>query len=484
MKRSFRLASTAMGAVVLFAATALPSGVDAATKKTTKKATKPAAKAATKAPTKDIVDTAVGAGSFNTLAAALGAAGLVDTLKGKGPFTVFAPTDAAFAKIPKATLDALLADTKKLTEVLTYHVIAGKVPASTVLTLNGKSPTTVNGAGIEVSVSGGKVVLNETVNVTAVDVNATNGVIHVIDSVLLPPNFELPGTATTTTTKPPLKDIVDTAVAAGSFKTLAAALTAAGLIDTLKGAGPFTVFAPTDAAFAKIPKADLDAILADKKKLTDILTYHVVPGKVPASSVVQLDGTKVQTVNGASVAVKVAGGKVVLNESVNVTATDIEASNGIIHVIDTVLLPPAAATPIVAGTIIDVANRAGSFKTLLTAVEAAGLTSTLQGPGPFTVFAPTDAAFNLLPTGTVETLLKPDSKATLTKILTLHVLAGRAPASVIVADHATITTLNGQKLSVSVRNGRVFIGNALVQVTDIAASNGIIHVIDTVLLPN
>ena len=484
MKRRIRILSTMLsGAVVLGSTAWQPTGNAAtidtvATKASTKKAS------TKKSATKDIVDTAVGAGTFGTLATALQAAGLVETLKGRGPFTVFAPTDAAFAKIPSATLNALLADKQKLTEVLTYHVVGGRIPAATVLTLNGKAATTVNGAGIAIAVSGGKVVLNGNVNVTAVDIAATNGVIHVIDSVLLPPGFVLPAAAPTTTTKPVLKDIVDTAVAAGSFKTLAAALTAAGLVDTLKGAGPFTVFAPTDAAFAKIPKADLDAILADKKKLTEILTYHVVAGRVPASTVVQLDGTKVTTVNGATVSVKVSNGKVILNETVNVTATDIAASNGIIHVIDSVLLPPAASTPVVAGTIIDVANRAGSFKALLTAVEAAGLTSTLQGAGPFTVFAPTDAAFNLLPPGTLETLLKPESKATLTKILTLHVLAGRFPASVIVRDHAVITTLNGQKLPVSVRNGRVFIGNALVQVTDIAASNGVIHVIDTVLLPS
>lgn len=476
MKLSIRLASTVVSGAVLLSATAWHPAADAAGKKTTK--------AKSKMATKDIVDTAVAAGSFDTLAAALKAAGLVDTLKGKGPFTVFAPTDAAFGKIPKATLDALIADKKKLTEVLTYHVVAGRVPAATVLTLNGRSAATVNGAGVSISVSGGNVALNGNVKVTAVDVAASNGVIHVIDSVLLPPGFVLPTSAPATAAKPALKDIVDTAVAAGSFKTLATALTAAGLIETLKGAGPFTVFAPTDAAFAKIPKADLEAILADKKKLTEILTYHVVAGKLPASTVVALDGTKVTTVNGATVAVKVLGGKVTLNGTVNVTATDIEASNGIIHVIDSVLLPPPAATPIVAGTIVDVANRAGSFKTLLTAVEAASLTSTLQGSGPFTVLAPTDAAFNLLQPGTLETLLKPESKATLTKILTLHVLAGRAPASVIVRDHSSVTTLNGQKLPVSVRNGRVFIGNALVQVTDISASNGIIHVIDTVLLPN
>ena len=130
------------------------------------------------------------------------------------------------------------------------------------------------------------------------------------------------------------KDIVDTAVAAGNFKTLAAAMTAAGLVDTLKGKGPFTVFAPTDAAFAKIPKADLDALLADKAKLTSVLTYHVVAGKVMAKDV---KAGKVMTVQGSELTVTTASG--VMADNSKVTATDIVADNGVIHVIDSVLLP-------------------------------------------------------------------------------------------------------------------------------------------------
>ena len=136
------------------------------------------------------------------------------------------------------------------------------------------------------------------------------------------------------------KDIVDTAIATGQFKTLAAALTAAGLVDTLKGPGPFTVFAPTDAAFAALPAGKVDTLLKpeNKAKLTAILTYHVVAGKVMAVDVVKLKEAK--TVNGAMVAVKVDGGNVMINNA-KVTTPDIAASNGVIHVIDTVLLPPA-----------------------------------------------------------------------------------------------------------------------------------------------
>jgi uncharacterized surface protein with fasciclin (FAS1) repeats len=137
------------------------------------------------------------------------------------------------------------------------------------------------------------------------------------------------------TTAGSVKDIVDTAVEAGSFNTLAKALTEAGLVDTLKGPGPYTVFAPTDAAFAKLPPGTLEALLADKAKLTKVLTYHVVSGKVMAADVVKL--TRVQTVEGQSVRITASQG-VKVNDA-NIVKTDIEASNGVIHVIDTVILP-------------------------------------------------------------------------------------------------------------------------------------------------
>ena len=135
-----------------------------------------------------------------------------------------------------------------------------------------------------------------------------------------------------------MKDIVDTAVGAGSFKTLVAAVTAAGLVDTLKGAGPFTVFAPTDEAFAKLPAGTVEALLKDIPKLTSILTYHVVSGKVMAADVVKLDGKEAKTVQGGSVKISTTGG-VKLNGTSNVVTTDIECTNGVIHIIDGVILP-------------------------------------------------------------------------------------------------------------------------------------------------
>jgi len=137
-----------------------------------------------------------------------------------------------------------------------------------------------------------------------------------------------------------MHNIIDTAVAAGNFKTLAAALTAAGLVDTLAGTGPFTVFAPTDEAFAKLPEGTVEKLLKDVPKLKAILTYHVVSGKVMAADVMKLDGKSAKTVNGAELNIATQGG-VKLNSNVHVTKTDIECSNGVIHVVDVVLIPPA-----------------------------------------------------------------------------------------------------------------------------------------------
>ena len=406
-------------------------------------------------PPQDIVDTAVANGSFTTLAAALEAAGLIETLKGEGPFTVFAPTDEAFAKLPAGTVENLLKPENKdeLIKILTYHVVPGKLNANAVRlaselkTVQG-FPVDITDKEGDVFVDGAKVVLP--------NVKAANGIIHVIDTVLLPK-----------------ADIVDTAIADGRFTTLAAALTAAGLVDTLKGEGPFTVFAPTDEAFAKLPAGTLEELLKPEnlQTLTEILTYHVAPVKLPAAEVVKQ--TEITTVNGLPVLVKVQDGKVFINGA-QVVIADVKAGNGIIHVIDSVILPPK--------DIVDTAAADGRFTTLVAAVEAAGLVDTLKGEGPFTVFAPTDAAFAKLPSGTLETLLKPENKQALADILTYHVVAGKVYAGAVVT-LSEATTVLGEKVAIKVVDGKVYLNDAQVIITDILCSNGVIHVIDAVILP-
>lgn len=269
----------------------------------------------------DIVDTAVKAGSFNTLAAALKAAGLVDTLKGKGPFTVLAPTDEAFAKLPEGTVETLLKPENKdqLIAVLTYHVVTGEVKAEQVVKLSGA--TTVNGQRVDIAVEGGKVSVDNA-TVTATDIVCSNGVIHVIDSVILPES----------------KNLAEVAVNAKTFDTLVAAAKAAGLVDALTGDKELTILAPTDEAFAALPEGTVESLLKpeNKEKLVSILTYHIIPGRVYSDKVVTLKSAK--TLQGDSVSIGTREG-VKFNES-KLLKADIDASNGVIHVIDSVLMPP------------------------------------------------------------------------------------------------------------------------------------------------
>lgn len=405
-----------------------------------------------------IVDVAVADGRFTTLVAAVTAAGLAETLSGEGPFTVFAPTDDAFAKLPAGTLDELLKPENKqaLTDILLYHVVAGSIKAADVASLS--EAETVLGEKVSVKVEDGKVFINDA-EVVITDVEASNGVIHVIDSVILPPADE------------EAMDIVDTAIADGRFTTLVAAVEAAGLVETLKGEGPFTVFAPTDEAFAKLPAGTLDELLKPESKqaLTDILLYHVMAGKVMAADV--SDGLIADSALGTSLFFKLDMGNAYVNEA-QIVITDINTSNGVIHVIDTVILPK---------DIVDAAIF-NKFETLAAALQAAELVETLKGEGPFTVFAPTDDAFAALPAGTLDSLLLPENKQTLTNILLYHVVSGK-----VLAEDVTMLesadTVSGQPVMIKVEDGKVFVNEAQVVLTDIKTTNGVIHVINAVLLP-
>ncbi len=263
---------------------------------------------------KDIVETALAAGRFGTLITATKAAGLVDTLKSPGPFTVFAPTDEAFAKLPKETLQSLLANPDQLAAVLKYHVVAGRFTSGEILQVS--SATTALGQEIRFKSNEG--MKFGTADLIQKDLAASNGVIHAIDTVQIP-----------------TEDIIEVARSAGSFKTLLVALDVAQLTSVLRAEGPFTVFAPTDEAFAKLPKGTVEALLKDKAKLSSILTYHVLPGRFMAGDVVNLSEGK--TVQGQSVKIDVSSGVTV--DSARVVKTDVPATNGVIHVIDTVLLP-------------------------------------------------------------------------------------------------------------------------------------------------
>ncbi len=281
------------------------------------------------------------------------------------------------------------------------------------------------------------------------------------------------------TEAPSMESIVDVAVADGRFTTLVGALQSTGLAEALQGDGPFTVFAPTDDAFAALPAGTLESLSTEQ--LANILRYHVVSGKVIAADAMGLDGQKADTLlEGKQVSISVDGDTVRINNAA-VIIPDIETSNGVIHVIDQVLLPPADEPMAEMGSIVDIAVSDGRFTTLVGALQATGLAEALQGEGPFTVFAPTDDAFAALPGGTLESL----SSEQLADILLYHVVSGRVMAADAVALDGQMadTLLNGKQISISVDGGTVRINNAAVIIPDIVASNGVIHVIDSVLLP-
>ena len=281
-------------------------------------------------PLPSIAEIAAGDPNFSTLVAALDAAGLVETLAGEGSFTVFAPTNDAFAALPAGTVEGLLEDPQgALTDILLYHVVDGVARAEDVVGLT--EATTLNGAPIAIAVVDGGVRLNDSVNVVTTDIEATNGVIHVIDGVLLPPADEA---------AEPTASIAEIAAGDPNFSTLVAALDAAGLVETLAGEGDFTVFAPTNDAFAALPAGTVETLLADPTgDLTQILLYHVLGVRAAAANVVNL--TSAETLQGSEVSIDVVDGGVVLNDAVRVVTTDIPATNGVIHVIDAVLIPPA-----------------------------------------------------------------------------------------------------------------------------------------------
>jgi uncharacterized surface protein with fasciclin (FAS1) repeats len=277
-----------------------------------------------------IAEIASGDENFSTLVTALDAAGLVETMAGEGAFTVFAPTNDAFSALGD-TLNDVIADTDLLTKVLLYHVVDGKVMSPDAIALAGSEVETLSGDKIALSLQGESLYINDAM-VTAVDIEASNGVIHVIDAVLLPPADDMDDEMGEMGT------IVDIAVADERFSTLVTAVTQAGLAETLAGEGAFTVFAPTNDAFAALG-SDLDAVLADNDLLTKVLLYHVLDGKVMSETAVTLDGQEVETLSSDKFAISLRDGNLYINESMVVIA-DIEASNGVIHVIDAVLLPP------------------------------------------------------------------------------------------------------------------------------------------------
>lgn len=267
--------------------------------------------------------------------------------------------------------------------------------------------------------------------------------------------------------------LLATAAKDGKFNTFVKAVEITGLTHELTGAGPYTIFAPTDEAFAKLGQEKLEKIMLPENRgmLKRVLMYHVVSGNVMAADVSKM--TYGTTLNGQRFTVNAKNGVMVDNSKV--VTPDIKCSNGVLHVLDSVMMPETK-------NVLEVAQASGKFNTFYKAVEAAGMNSTLESDGPFTILAPTDEAFAKLPAGTLENLLKPANKAQLVSLLGYHVIPTR-----VFADQAfkttTFKTVQGTDVKFSNANNTPMVNNAKITGADIDANNGVIHVIDTVIMP-
>ena len=415
-------------------------------------------------PTNTVVDIVVNSPVHNVLEAAVLQADLAGALSGEGPFTVFAPTDDAFLSLAGAlgaTAEDLLA-LPELADILLYHVV-GSTALSSDLT-DGQTIATLNGAEVTVTINEAGIFINDA-QVTVADLVADNGVVHVIDAVLIPPTSEPTGT------------VVDIVVNSEVHNLLEAAVLEADLAETLSGEGPFTVFAPTDEAFIALAEAltlapeDLLAL----PELADILLYHVVGATALSTDL--SDGQMVTTLNGADVTVTINEAGIFINDA-QVIVADLVATNGVVHVIDAVLTPPVPTN-----TVVDIIVNSDIHTILEAAVLEADLVGALSGEGPFTVFAPTDEAFAALAEALGATAADLLALPELTDILLYHVV-GATAFSTDLSDGQMVATLNGAEVEVSIEcDGSIFINDAQVILADIEADNGVVHVLDAVLLP-
>ncbi|MDX1645768.1 MAG: fasciclin domain-containing protein, partial [Longimicrobiales bacterium] len=412
-------------------------------------------------PPLDIVETAALEISTATLVDAVAAAELADALSAEGPFTVFAPANAGFENLGPLTVQNLLdpANQAILKDVLQYHVIAGDI-RSTDLS-DGQTATTLEGGEVTFDLSGATPQING-VNITVTDIVTENGVIHIIDDVLTQS-----------------MDIVQRATITPPTGTLVAAIEAASansstdVASVLSGPGPYTVFAPLDDAFAALGSDRLDVLLdpANADLLAKILTYHVVPGDIRSSDL--SDGQTVTTLEGSELTFDLSDPTRPKVNGINLNTTDIVTENGVIHLVEGVLTQNL--------DLVDVATVEG-FSTLVGLVEQQGLTETLRGDNAgdgYTVFAPTNDAF--------AALSSVPSGDDLTNTLLYHVVPATVAAGDLTDGQVVSTAFSGHDFTVDI-DGSVTItdesGNTVnVTVTDVAAANGLIHVIDAVLIP-
>ncbi len=412
-----------------------------------------------------IIDIAAGNEQFSMLVEAIQRADLVDELSAAGPFTVFAPTNQAFTNA--GITDVGDVPVEDLRDILLYHVVSGQVLANQVST--GEVPTLLEGANLNVVVSGGTITINEDVTVTTEDLEASNGVIHVISGVLMPEEES--------------NSIADIVMADDNFSILLSAVLAADLDEALLEQGPFTVFAPTDEAMtAFLTDNGLTAEeLLQSPDLASILSYHVVEGEVPASAV---EAGSVTSFGGPPFFVSIdPDDNVWINGNAQIVDTDIEADNGIIHVLDYVITPPTESIAEIAVGYTQAETP--EFTQLVGALSRAELVDAVSGglDDNLTVFAPTDAAFEALYEDLGVDGYEDIPLETLTSVLTYHVVPARAFSQDLREGATLPTLLEGEDLMVNLADLEINSSGLVPELLNIHATNGVIHVVDQVIVP-
>lgn len=403
---------------------------------------------------------------LNTLETAVLAVGLETALSGDGPFTIFAPTDAAFAALDPTILNNIISTPSLLTSLLQYHVVSGKVESGDLT--NGMVPTLLSGQNIDVNINNG-VVLNGSSNVIEADIQASNGVIHKIDAVLLPEDFVA-------------ETIVQIAASNAEFSTLVGILGKPELKWILDAANDptqdLTVFAPTNDAFeallAALGKNNIDELPVTL--LEEIVSYHILGESIESSEM--SDGDKLTTLLDPELLdISIVNGDVIINNSSTVVLADVSAVNGVIHAVDNVLLPSYVALAV--GSISEVIMFDPNYTILVNALTTADLLNTLSTADDLTLFAPDNAAFIAAGITSLDGL----DAATLSPILLYHVLGAKVLSSELPAD-GMATTLNGEKIYLGYLTNSVLInGLTTINAVDIEKNNGVVHTINRTLVP-
>ena len=415
----------------------------------------------------NIVEALAERAEFSTLVTAVTEAGLVDALAEAEDITVFAPTNEAFAKIPEDDLTALLGDQEALTALLLYHVAPGAVTYRNLET--GPLETLLEGSPVEISSKRYywgwyRIVSVDEARITGANLRASNGIIHRIDSVL-DPGFE------------PVPTILEIAAGNPDFSILAGLVEDAGFAGALGSDHVnLTVFAPTNAAFEALGEETLSAVAGDVRLLRNILKNHIALGALDSATLGEAGNVKTLLRLNLPVGANDTSATGLGVDGKPIDAADIQATNGIVHVVGEVLVPPAPQS------LVDVAAARDDLSTFVTAVTAAELAetfaSTRKWPA-YTIFAPNNEAFAALPEGVLESLLA-DPTGALAEVLQLHVVRGRFPASNL-SDGQILHTLSGERLTVSVGDDGIRINDAPVAAADLTAENGVLHVMGSVI---